>query len=63
MKILDDIISTLNLDAPVYDIRQGIFHTGVVTRHCGLAATLPHDALKEKTTHGERTGFLAGKGD
>lgn len=42
MKILDDILSTLNFDATVKDIRQGVFETAVVTRHCGLAATL-HD--------------------
>jgi len=47
MKIIDDLISTLNFDAPVKDIRQGVFHTGVLTRYCGLAATLPRDALKQ----------------
>ena len=47
MDILTAIISTLDLDAEVRDIRQGIFHTGVLTRWCGLAATLPKDALKQ----------------
>jgi len=47
MDILTDIISTLDLDAEVRDIRQGIFHTGVLTRRCGLVATLPKDALKQ----------------
>ncbi len=47
MNILTDIISTLDLSAEVRDIRQGIFHTGVLTRRCGLAATLPKDALKQ----------------
>ena len=47
MDILTDIISTLDLDAEVRDIRQGIFHTGVLIRRCGLAATLPKDALKQ----------------
>jgi hypothetical protein len=45
MKILDDLMSILNFDAIVKDIRQGIFHTGVLTQYCGLAATLPRDAL------------------
>jgi len=45
MKILDHLISTLNLDTLVKDIRQGVFHTAVLTRNCGLAATLPRDAL------------------
>jgi len=42
MKILDDLLSTLNLEAPVRDIRQGPFQTAVLTRSCGLAST-PHD--------------------
>ncbi|GAF99144.1 unnamed protein product, partial [marine sediment metagenome] len=48
MKILDDLISQLNPEAPVRDIRQGVFHTGVLTRNCGLAATLPRDALRQE---------------
>jgi len=48
MKILDDLISQLDMDAPVHDVRQGVFHTAVLSRHCGLAATLPKDALRQK---------------
>jgi uncharacterized protein (DUF4213/DUF364 family) len=58
MKILDDIITTLDLDAPVRDIRQGIFHTGVLTRYCGLAATLPVDVLRQSPPHVRGPGFL-----
>ncbi|MFO7738303.1 MAG: DUF4213 domain-containing protein, partial [Desulfatiglandaceae bacterium] len=47
MKILDDLIQGLNGNAAVKDIRQGVFHTGVLTRNCGLAATLPRDALRQ----------------
>ena len=42
MKIIDDIISTLDFEAPVRDIRMGPFQTAVLTRYCGLAST-PHD--------------------
>lgn len=42
MKIIDDLLSTLNDEATVKDIRQGPFQTAVMTRHCGLAST-PHD--------------------
>jgi hypothetical protein len=42
MKILDDLISTLNLEAEVREICQGPFQTAVFTRSCGLAST-PHD--------------------
>jgi uncharacterized protein (DUF4213/DUF364 family) len=47
MNILDDIVSTLNTEPRVRDIRQGLFHTGVLTDRCGLAATLPRDALRQ----------------
>jgi len=45
--IIEDIISTLDMDAGVREIRQGIFYTGVQSRHCGLAATLIQDALQQ----------------
>ena len=61
MKLLDDLISTLNFDAPVRDIRQGVFHTGVLTRYCGLAATLPRDALKQEGPLVREPGFLLDK--
>jgi len=61
MKIIDDLISTLNFDAPVIDIRQGVFHTGVLTRYCGLAATLPRDALKQEGPLVKEPGFLLDK--
>jgi uncharacterized protein (DUF4213/DUF364 family) len=61
MKIIDDIISTLDFDAPVRDIRQGVFHTGVLTRYCGLAATLPRDAIKQEGPLVKEPGFLLDK--
>jgi hypothetical protein len=61
MKIIDDIISTLNFEAPVKDIRQGVFHTGVLTRYCGLAATLPRDALKQEGPLVKEPGVLLDK--
>lgn len=61
MKILDDLISTLDVDAPVKDIRQGVFHTAVVTRYCGLAATLPKDALRQEPPGVKEPGFLMEK--
>jgi len=61
MKILDDILSILSFDAPVKDIRQGVFHTGVLTRNCGLAATLPKDALRQKPPMVKEPGSLLNK--
>ena len=59
--ILDDLISILDFTTDVRDIRQGIFHTGVLTRNCGLAATLPRDALKQKQPMVKEPGFLLSK--
>ena len=47
MKILENLISSLDVNAPVKAICQGVFHTGVVTRNCGLAATLAKDAMRQ----------------
>jgi uncharacterized protein (DUF4213/DUF364 family) len=43
MKIIDELLSSLDYKASVSDIRQGPFQTAVLTRHCGLAST-PHDS-------------------
>lgn len=43
MKIIDDLLSTLNSEATVRDILQGPYWTAVLTRNCGLAST-PHEA-------------------
>jgi len=61
MKILDDLISTLDFDTTVKDIRQGVFHTGVLTRYCGLAASLPQDALRQEPPMVKEPGFLLDK--
>jgi uncharacterized protein (DUF4213/DUF364 family) len=61
MKIIDDLIATLDTDAKVKDIRMGLFHTAVLTRHCGLAATLPRDALKQEPPSVREPGQLLKK--
>jgi uncharacterized protein (DUF4213/DUF364 family) len=59
MKILDDLMATLDTDVEVRDVRLGLFHTAVLTRQCGLAATLPRDALRqEQPSIGEPGGLL-----
>ena len=42
MKIIDDLLATINHATPVREIHQGPFQTAVLTRHCGLAST-PHE--------------------
>jgi uncharacterized protein (DUF4213/DUF364 family) len=61
MKLLDDLISALDLDTKVRDIRQGVFHTAVLTRNCGLAATLPRDALRQNPPLVKEPGTLSEK--
>jgi len=61
MKIIDHLISTLNLDTTVKDVRQGVFHTAVLTRNCGLAATLPRDALRQASPLVREAGSLLKK--
>jgi uncharacterized protein (DUF4213/DUF364 family) len=61
MKILDDLISTLDFNVSVRDVRQGIFHTGVLTRYCGLAARLPRDALLQEPPLVREPGLLLDK--
>jgi uncharacterized protein (DUF4213/DUF364 family) len=61
MKSLDDLISTLNMEARVRDVRQGLFHSGVLTRNCGLAATLPRDALRQEQPSVKEPGLLLEK--
>jgi uncharacterized protein (DUF4213/DUF364 family) len=61
MKILEDIIMTLDMQAGVRDIRQGLFHAAVLTRHCGLAAMLPRDALEQRQPLVSQPGYLLEK--
>ena len=61
MKLLDDLISSLDLNAKVREIRQGVFHTGVLTRNCGLASTLPRDALRQDPPLVKEPGSLLKK--
>lgn len=58
MTILDHLISTLDVDTPVRDIRLGVFHTAVLTRRCGLAASLPRDALRQTPPMVREPGHL-----
>ena len=61
MKIIEAILSTLNMEASVRDIRQGLFYTTVITRNCGLASTLPHDALRQEQPSVSEPGLLLNK--
>jgi len=62
MTLLEELIRGLHDDCPVKDIRQGVFHTAVLTRRCGMAATLPKDALRQKPPMVAEPGSLLDKG-
>ena len=61
MTLLEELTRELDFDCPIKDIRQGVFHTAVVTRRCGLAATLPKDALRQEPPLVAEPGFLLDK--
>lgn len=61
MTVLDELLDSLDTDCPVRDIRQGVFHTAVRTRHCGLASTLPKDALRQSPPMVPEAGRLLEK--
>jgi len=61
MKIISDLLSTLDYEARVRDIRQGPFQTAVLTRGCGLAST-PHDPVPHHSqTPVKEAGLLIDK--
>jgi len=52
MNILDDLISSLGGDSPVYKLHTCVFWTAVLSKHCGLASTFHeehpyHRAVKD----------------
>jgi uncharacterized protein (DUF4213/DUF364 family) len=53
MEILKSIMSSIEEDAPVSEVRRGLHWTAVVSRHCGLASTIAHGGC----THGAGGGM------
>ncbi|MBN2074096.1 MAG: DUF364 domain-containing protein [Dehalococcoidales bacterium] len=61
MKILDDLISSLDYDAEVRDIRLGVFQTAVYTRGCGLSSTPHGTGHAQGNSPVKDAGFIMGK--
>ena len=61
MTLLGALISSLDVAGDIRDIRQGVFHTAVQSRRCGLAATLPRDALRQEPPLVKNPGDLLQK--
>lgn len=61
MKVLDDLIASLEHDAPVQEVRTCVFWTAVITRHCGLASTLRDESLPHGHSRVRDVGHLLSK--
>lgn len=57
MRIIDDLITSIQADAPVRKVRTGPLLTAVCSRECGLASTLRHGG------HDCDPAFVPGTGD
>ena len=60
VKIIEDLLSTLDYNSAVQDIRQGPFQTAVVTRNCGLASTPHHPGPHHNQSPVKEAGLLTG---
>jgi hypothetical protein len=58
LSILEDLLRGLDFSTPTREVRLGVFHTAVVTRRCGLAASMPRDALRQAAPLVREPGFL-----
>ena len=61
MEILRAIIGSLAPDAPVEEVRRGLFWTAVVSRHCGLASAMIRDSCAHGSEDGEKVRSLTEK--
>jgi hypothetical protein len=61
VSILDDVIATLDDDAPAREVRVGAFWTAVLSRGCGLASTVGPAVHEHGAVYVEEAGRLAGR--
>ena len=61
MRILEDIISTLDRGKAVKEVRCCSFWTAVVSKHCGLASSLNRHDHPHETAPVKDAGTLAGR--
>jgi hypothetical protein len=61
MKILDDLIASLKVDAAAREVRVGRFWTAVWSRGCGLASTVGPNEHEHGATSVRGAGSLAGR--
>ncbi len=58
MRVLEDIVSSITVDAPVMDVTRGIFWTAVTSRRCGLASTMIYDCKVEEGKEPSQRSYL-----
>ncbi len=61
MKILDDLIGSLAVDAPASEVRIGRFWTAVWSRECGLASTTGPGEHAHGSRFVQEAGSMAGR--
>ncbi|MFC1957806.1 Rossmann-like domain-containing protein [Chloroflexota bacterium] len=61
MRIIEDMLSSLDYKASVRDIRQGAFQTAVLTRGCGLASSPHNPGPHHSQTPVKEPGLLLNK--
>lgn len=57
MEFLKSIISSIEGDAPVSEVRRGLHWTAVVSRRCGLASTIAHGGCSHGAGGGMEGSF------
>ena len=50
--ILEALIESIEVDAPVQEVRRGLYWTMVVSRLCGLASTMMREACQDEDADG-----------
>lgn len=61
MKVIDDIIASIREDGPVRQVNACVFWIAVLSRHCGLASTIPDEGSHHKTYPVADAGSLTAK--
>jgi uncharacterized protein len=61
MSILQTIVDHIDKDAPVKEVRKGLFWTAVVSAHCGLASTMMKETCSEESEQNSIPPSYAGK--
>lgn len=55
------MMANINTDTGVKTVRQGLINAATLTRNCGMAATLPRDALRQEHSSVDDIGLLFSK--